>query len=64
MIYVTPEKAKEVGDKRSLSELKVLVKKDEKCDCGRPAWKFAGLGMCFQCTTGESDNSNDYELKE
>ncbi len=26
------------------------------------AWKFAGTGMCFPCTTGESDASDDFEL--
>lgn len=33
--------------------------------CGMEnAWKLAGTGLCFSCTTGESDASCDYELKE
>lgn len=27
------------------------------------AWKYGGVGMCFTCTTGESDASGDYELQ-
>ena len=25
-------------------------------------WKFGQCDMCFACTTGESDKSDDYEL--
>ena len=25
-------------------------------------WKFGDTGMCFSCTTGEADASDDYEL--
>lgn len=32
--------------------------------CDQPAWKLAGSGLCFPCTTGESDASQDYELIE
>ena len=28
----------------------------------RPAWRYAETGLCFTCTTGESDSSNDYEI--
>ena len=27
-----------------------------------PVWKLVGTGMCFTCTTGEADASEDYEL--
>lgn len=33
-----------------------------------PIWASAdaivGTGMCFHCTTGEADNSDDYEFEE
>lgn len=28
-----------------------------------PVWRLGGVGLCFPCTTGESDASEDYELK-
>jgi hypothetical protein len=63
--YITPEKAKEIGDGRSLEELKRLAKSKGKCVvCGAPVWKYAGQGLCFTCTTGEADASEDYELTE
>lgn len=63
--YVTPEEAKAFGDERSLTELKYLASLHQNCSaCGSPAWKYAGSGLCFSCTTGESDASNDYELQE
>lgn len=34
-----------------------------KCEvCGADEWLLAGVGLCFTCTTGESDASDDYEL--
>lgn len=37
---------------------------NELCEnCGEfDIWKLAGTGMCFVCTTGETDASEDYEL--
>jgi hypothetical protein len=32
------------------------------CNCSMPVWRFADMGMCFTCITGESDASDDYEL--
>jgi len=62
--YITPERAKEIGDTRSLKELRKLAATDGQCEvCDAPIWKFAGTGMCFTCTTGESDASDDYELR-
>lgn len=63
--YVTPEEA--YGLKLlpgvSIDELREMANSDEKCFvCGAPAWKFAEMGLCFTCTTGESDASGDYEL--
>jgi hypothetical protein len=64
--YITPEKAVELGDERSLKELKALAKSHGRCEVCRQeqAWKYVGTEMCFSCTTGESDASEDYELKE
>lgn len=37
-----------------------------KCSCGAPIWAagsaVVGTDMCFTCITGESDNSDDYEI--
>jgi hypothetical protein len=37
------------------------------CFCGQPIWAIgdavAGGEQCFACTTGESDNSEDYEIE-
>jgi len=30
--------------------------------CNRHVWRYAGTGLCFTCTTGEADSSDDYEL--
>jgi hypothetical protein len=60
--YITPEQAIEKGDERSLGELRAVAKSNRKCHCGQPVWRYGGCGMCFPCTTGESDPSEDYEL--
>jgi hypothetical protein len=28
-----------------------------------PVWRLGGVGLCFTCTTGEADASEDYELR-
>jgi hypothetical protein len=61
--YITPEKAIELGDTRTLKELKAAQKSGGRCIvCGAPNWRYGGCDMCFSCTTGESDASEDYEL--
>lgn len=61
--YVTPSQAKARGDTRSLEELKALSKREGDCfNCGSPIWKYADTDLCFPCTTGESDASDDLEL--
>jgi hypothetical protein len=32
------------------------------CSCDNPVWRLAGTGMCYPCTTGHADASEDYEL--
>jgi hypothetical protein len=62
--YITPEQAIEMGDTRSLKELRRLASSNGNCEvCEQPIWKFGGTGMCFSCTTGEADSSEDYELQ-
>jgi hypothetical protein len=60
--YITPQEAKEHGDTRSIELLTELSKDNSHCDCGEQVWRYAGVGLCFSCTTGESDASGDYEL--
>jgi hypothetical protein len=64
--YITPTEAKKLGDTRSINELKSLANApDMECEvCSEEAWRFGGMGLCFSCTTGESDASDDFELKE
>lgn len=50
----------------TIEELKKLSQSKGLCDtCGNEEiWKLGGCGMCFTCTTGESDASDDFELVE
>jgi len=62
---ITPESAKRHGDSRSLAQIRELAcVPDSMClVCGvENAWRYAGMGLCFSCTTGESDASKDFEL--
>lgn len=55
---------KNVYDGATKSELELRARDDSECGvCSRPVWRLVGIGMCFTCTTGESDASDDYELK-
>lgn len=68
--YVTSEELHKIikSDPRctqlSLEELKRRARNIQKCSvCEREeAWRFADTGMCFTCTTGSADASDDYEL--
>jgi hypothetical protein len=64
MILITPQKAVEKGIFPSLEEAKKAQRDRRRCLCGRPAWRLAQTGLCFTCTTGEWDSSDDYELME
>jgi hypothetical protein len=62
--YITPEEAVKLGDTRTLKELKAAqrVSKKAKCIvCNEPVWRYGVGDMCFPCTTGGSDASEDYE---
>jgi hypothetical protein len=60
--YITPEEAKKKGDTRTIAELNSAFRSRGKCQCGQPIWRFGGCGLCFTCTTGEADPSEDYEF--
>lgn len=68
--YVTPEeyfKIQEADPKtkggHTLKQLKAMTQNEGECEvCGAPIWKLGDTGLCFHCTTGESDPSDDYEL--
>lgn len=69
MVFVTPEQYFEIQNKAgegrgsSLEDLRRMAKNKGKCIvCGQPVWKLGDCDMCFPCTTGESDDSDDYEL--
>lgn len=65
--YITPLLAYKLNKEHGTHSLSWYVKRskiDAMCDaCGsQPVWKYGGTDMCFSCTTGESDASDDYEL--
>jgi len=67
--YLTPEQAaekhKDIKGEHSVEHYRKLARRKRKCQvCGQPAWRYAGTGLCFTCTTGETDASDDYELVE
>ena len=70
--FITPEEAAKLGvhiegDKRNhdVEYYRKLSKINEICsNCSNKVWKLADVGLCFSCTTGETDASDDYELLE
>lgn len=67
--YITPERAEELhngvegNEKLPLSFWQKQAKDDSICEnCDEKVWRFGGCGLCFSCTTGEADASEDYEL--
>ena len=53
---------------RTLEETLQAKKAGAKCIiCGAPIWAagsaITGTYMCFTCTTGGADNSEDYEIE-
>lgn len=63
--FLTPEEVIKGGDTRLPKVLKELSSSiDELCMvCEREGiWRYAGTRMCFSCTTGEADASDDIEL--
>jgi hypothetical protein len=65
-VYVTPEKAfeKDLLKGKSLAHYQALNRnKQTCCNCENAVWKLVDTQMCFSCTTGETDASDDYELR-
>jgi hypothetical protein len=62
--YITPERAIAGGDTRTLEQLQKIAKRRARTcsNCDELEWKFADCGMCFSCTTGEADASDDFEI--
>jgi ribosomal protein S14 len=61
--YITPEEAHKLMPEVPLKEWRRRARSKAKCEvCGQPTWKYADTGLCFTCTTGEADASEDYEL--
>lgn len=64
--YVTAEQAFALSPAgHTLKELQAQSHVNALCEtCGsNPQWRYGGTGMCFPCTTGETDASEDYELE-
>ena len=66
--YITPLLAYNLNKAHSTRKLAWYVKRSNLnavCDvCGsQPVWKYGGTDMCFSCTTGQTDASDDYELE-
>ena len=53
--------------KKNILDTVADKKNGAKCNhCGQPIWAIGsaltGYPACFTCTTGEADNSEDYEI--
>jgi hypothetical protein len=61
--YITPAKAHELNPDRSVKQYEKQARNHSTCQCGQEkVWKYGGCDLCFSCTTGEADASDDYEL--
>ncbi|MBU1092578.1 hypothetical protein KJ836_02835 [Patescibacteria group bacterium] len=62
--FITPEEVIRIDKSHTLEEFKKMANaKPIKCQCGQEdIWKYGECGLCFSCTTGESDASDDYEI--
>lgn len=61
---ITPEKACEIMTGYTLAEHRMHARDKRTCEVCRqlPVWRLASTGLCFPCTTGDSNASDDYEL--
>ena len=52
------------GQVHTLKELHQMAQTKGLCEVCEtlPKWRLGNTGMCFPCTTGEADASDDYEL--
>ena len=62
--FITPEEAAAIDSRHTPEQWRKIATSNPACEvCGRAAWKFGDVGMCFTCATGEADASDDYELQ-
>lgn len=52
------------GEPKPLAFYKNLARNKKLCSVceSSPVWRLGNVGMCFPCTTGETDASEDFEL--
>lgn len=68
----TAQSNKGVNEKELIEALKKTLNAKKNgakcCQCGQPIWAagsaVTGINMCFNCTTLEADDSQDYEVVE
>jgi hypothetical protein len=66
MIFLkTFKEAHEVDPTINEEEFRLLSRNHSLCgNCDNHVWRYAATGLCFTCTTGEADSSDDYEIGE
>ena len=66
--FLSPEEYFKLGKEtpqRSLKTIRRLARNNGSCEnCDEHVWRLADTGLCFSCTTGEADASDDYEIGE
>ena len=68
--FITPDEAAKMHnelnphDQRTVEYFRKLSEDSSICPICETerVWRFGQCGMCFSCTTGEADASDDYEL--
>ena len=59
----TFERAQEIDENITEEDFNRMVRHNGLCQvCGQHVWRYVETGLCFTCTTGESDASGDYEI--
>jgi len=59
--------SKEADEVARLQSALTAYKAGRRCSCGQPIWVIGASQaghMCFTCSTGEADCSEDYEIDE
>ena len=65
--FLTPQQASRLikvdGNYKSIKLWNARANDNRTCFvCDEKVWKLVNTDLCFTCTTGESDASDDYEL--
>lgn len=61
-VLKSPKEMARIDPQHTEKEWREIASNYGTCDCGSPIWRYGQSGMCFSCTTGESDASEDYEV--